>query len=400
MKILRVMGCPSYNYGSQERYLVYLSQKCRTEGHSLYIIYENIPANKNFVHDAEKAGAHFFHLEPKNWYQRRINFPPLNKLFKHWYHLFDITSIRSIQSIIKRYDIDIVHSYFSPSHYAVFSARLQDKKTVTTSGNPFIQPAKVMGKKTNFLFYLRSYLLNVFPTFFLDKQICLSKEIFDEYSFLGVPKKKLEVITPGCDTEIYNPNILTKGDFRKEYKIKDNEFIIGFTGRLEEQKNLCLLLKIFRDVSAHIPNSRLVIVGDGSLKRELINLSKDFGIFERTIFTGRKQKIKDIVIDFDVFVIPSFFEGMPSSLLEAMSLERACIVSNIDIYHEVIEDSVNGYLCSLDIKEDFVGKIIDMYNNSNQRSSIGKEARKTVVERFHINTRADKTLKLYESIMR
>lgn len=104
--------------------------------------------------------------------------------------------------------------------------------------------------------------------------------------------------------------------------------MVGNIGRLVDQKNQKYLLEIFQMVLKEIPDSILLIVGDGALRGCLEEKSKSLGIGSAVRFLGSRDDIKDLLQAMDVFVFPSLFEGLGIVLVEAQTSGLKCIVSN------------------------------------------------------------------------
>ena len=390
MNILRTMGCPSFNYGSQEKYIVELAKNCRKAGHKIFVVYENYPTNKDFLKAADEAGIAFFVVKPRRLLQRFIPKSFVLKFIKSWYDLFDFFALIRILKIIHSEKIDIVHSYFSPSLYSNFAAKLSDKKNFRTIGNPYLQPAIIQGKKIDLLFNIKCYMFYIFPISLINKMICISNQIRDEFLEWSIKSDKLEVITSGVNPDFWKPS--STMSLRNELKV-EGKYIIGFTGRLEQQKNLFFLLDYFKLVSKKIEKAVLVLIGSGSLEKLLKLRVKELKLSNKVFFMGRRHDIKSLVNDFDLFVLPSLFEGMPSSLLEAMSLEKPCLVSNIAMFKEIINSGENGLIC--ENLTSYCDATNLVYKDRALSGRLGKNARLTILDHFNASKRYQKEMQLY-----
>lgn len=147
----------------------------------------------------------------------------------------------------------------------------------------------------------------------------------------GVKKDKIVILPNGVNTGIYRsgPSL-----FKKKNGIKKG---ILFLGRLTLVKNPELLIKTFFRLNPP-PDTKLVIVGTGDLKKDLMEIYKD----PRIIFTGlveNESKKIDIIRSCDIFVLPSKYEGMSLALLEAMSSGLACIASNVGANDDLLQNA-------------------------------------------------------------
>ena len=144
----------------------------------------------------------------------------------------------------------------------------------------------------------------------------------------GKNNNRVVIIKNAIDIERFAFNLAHRNKIRQQYKITD-EFVIGHSGRLSHQKNHKFLLQIFNEILKINSKSRLLLVGDGELREELINLANDLAIQEKIIFAGNKKNVNEYYSAMDVFVLPSFFEGLSVSLLEAQCNGLHCICSDI-----------------------------------------------------------------------
>jgi len=111
------------------------------------------------------------------------------------------------------------------------------------------------------------------------------------------------------------------------FAIPKDAFVVGTIGRLEPQKNQRFLLQVFAEILRREPNAWLVMVGDGALRGELEALASALGIGHRVRFAGVRKDIPKVLDAFDVFLLPSFFEGLPLVALEAQAVGLPCLVS-------------------------------------------------------------------------
>ena len=160
-------------------------------------------------------------------------------------------------------------------------------------------------------------------------------------------------------------------------KIKFHDlFEIGYVGRLSQEKNLETLLSAFKEFQS-IANScgRLVIVGDGSAKKSLQNMTSSLEIDKYVEFTGFQTNVLPFLSDFDVFVLPSKVEGTPISLLEAMAAGKAVICSNIESLREIVEDGKAGLLFDVHNSKQLAKAMLTLYGSPELRKKLGINAK-------------------------
>lgn len=114
---------------------------------------------------------------------------------------------------------------------------------------------------------------------------------------------------------------------RKKLKIKSDDLVIGTCGRLSVEKNQKFLIEIFSKLKTKHINSKLILVGDGDRKDNLIKLAEQLGVIDDIIFTGMVDNVEYYYNAFDYFMLPSFYEGLPLVGVEAQAAGIPCIFS-------------------------------------------------------------------------
>ena len=143
-----------------------------------------------------------------------------------------------------------------------------------------------------------------------------------------VTSGKVSILPNGLDLNYYRFNEYGRKRIRDEFGIASDCFVVGHTGRFNIQKNHIFLLEVFSQFLKDNPNSKLLLVGDGSLKEHIISKIKEYGIGDSVILAGIRSDMPALYSAMDVFVFPSLYEGMPNTVIEAQSCGLKCIISN------------------------------------------------------------------------
>lgn len=138
---------------------------------------------------------------------------------------------------------------------------------------------------------------------------------------------------------------------RKELKIDYDTFVVGHIGRFNSQKNHKRIINIFNEILKKKPNSKLVLVGKGELEEEIKSQVELLGIQEKVVFLGVRSDINKLLSLFDLFLFPSFYEGMPNTVIEAQANGLPCVISNTITNEVNICDNI--YMLSLDKNDEF-----------------------------------------------
>lgn len=146
-----------------------------------------------------------------------------------------------------------------------------------------------------------------------------------KWMFQGAP---FQVLHNAIDAEryIYNSEIRLK--VRDEFKIALDTLVIGHVGRFMPQKNHSFLLDIFAELLKKCPNSKLFLIGEGDLEKEVKRKAVNLGINEKVIFAGVRSDVPALLQAMDVFVLPSLYEGLPLVMVEAQAAGLPCLISD------------------------------------------------------------------------
>ena len=153
-------------------------------------------------------------------------------------------------------------------------------------------------------------------------------------------KQKIYVLNNFVDPERFFPNPEKRQDFRKQWNIEENQFVIGFAGRLISDKGWRTLLSavsMLDDFSFFF----IVIAGEGPDKQGIITTAKNLGLEKRVKLVGRERDMPGFYNALDLFVFPTIMEGFGMAHLEALACGVTILISDI----EVLRESVNQDAC-------------------------------------------------------
>ncbi len=253
-------------------------------------------------------------------------------------------AFKSIDRLLKFQNFDVIHTHGGTAGFwgRLGAKILQRKSKIIHSYHGLhylniFQDRRVIQRLRNILFKTIDQLtLNI-----TDQIICVCLSDYEKAIAAKVASlSKTSIINYGIEANNFSQP-LDKIESRKIFDVDTTEFIFGNVGRLHEQKGHQYLLQAFAKVANC---ARLLIIGDGELKDELIKIADDLQIGDRITFLGTRSDIYEFLSAIDVFVMPSLWEGQPIALLEALAMGKPCIVSDVDGIPEIITNGVNGYL--------------------------------------------------------
>ncbi len=186
-------------------------------------------------------------------------------------------------------------------------------------------------------------------------------------------ENKSVVIGNGVNLSKYS-NLKKNTELMNNLGLSSNYFIIGNISRFDVQKNQKLIIQAAYYLIKKYPDMRFVLVGDGKTMNSMREYARDANLGEYIIFTGEVSNLEDYYSIFDVFVLPSLWEGMPYALLEAMASRKAIICSKIPNLLEVVENNRSALTIDPYDMDELFQKIIVLYKNSELREKLAENA--------------------------
>jgi len=172
--------------------------------------------------------------------------------------------------------------------------------------------------------------------------IAVSSDIARELMAHGAPPARVTTVLNGIDHRQFRRDPSRVAEARAALGLEPQHVAIGAVGRLEPQKRFDILIDAFAALHAKRPELRLVIAGDGSLRRALDEQRNSRGLRNQIILTGHVTDVIPLHHAFDLFVQSSDYEGTPNSVLEAMAMETPIVATEAGGTAELVHDGVDG----------------------------------------------------------
>ncbi len=233
---------------------------------------------------------------------------------------------------------------------------------------------------------------------FCKRIITVSHEIQNELVKSGIAESKIIVIQNAVKIA-YNEGTSTalRDNKRRLLSIKD-EFVMGYVGRLSEEKGVQFLIEAGSVLKERIKSFKIMIIGDGPRKKYLENMVREKGLEQEIIFTGFQANIEDYLPALDVFVLPSLTEGTPMALLEAMSMKIPIVATAVGGVPKVIKHGINGLLVTPCDYKEISEAILLIKNDPSLKDRLIIEAYKTIEKSFNIDEWCKKIEKEYSQL--
>jgi len=241
----------------------------------------------------------------------------------------------------------------------------------------------------NFLAKNEANLLNK-----VDKVTAVSYKIANDLSFhYGIDASKIDIMRNGVDTNFFTP---------PNSRVKREKFSILYVGRLVHLKGLIDLVKSAKYVCKECPNVSFTLIGNGALRPVLEKIVHKSGLKNNFLFLGFATRRKELVKHYQrnsIFVLPSYYEGMPTSILEAMSCKMPIVATNIPGINEIIVNGETGLLVPPRNPEKLANAIITLLNDNKLRKRMGNAGREKVEREFSWKEIAKKVIEIYTNIL-
>jgi glycosyltransferase involved in cell wall biosynthesis len=306
-----------------------------------------------------------------------------------------IKGLFKLATKISKLNIDVCHSHFQLGTLAAIILKFFGY-TKTAYRTSHIRKEWDQGKWTLILSSL--FIKRIFPKY-LDGEIGVSKAVYD-YLVNRRPgkieKAKIHLIYNGIDISLIRAmgnEPLTEEDIQLFSQSNHN---IGCVGRLAEQKGYPYIIRAMPNVISHYPDAMLYIVGDGELKSELIDLVHHLSLTRHIKFLGLRNDVPALLHQWNLFVLPSLWEGFPTVVMEAMISEVPVIATNIPGTTELVVDGETGFLVPEKDPDNLSDTIIKVFNNPDMTSQLVRNAKKHA-EKYSMQNIAKSYYQLFET---
>lgn len=281
-----------------------------------------------------------------------------------------------LMRIIKEEKIDIIHTHHRmAAFYIAIINKKKKMKFIHTAHNIFED------KKILTCFALKNATV-----------VAVGKEVKNNLvEFYKINQNQIKII--------YNA---IKG-YNKEIKIEDKILrwkekgyvTVGNIGRLSQQKGMKYYIDSINLAKSHNLKVKFFIIGDGEDRSKIENKIRELGLSDEVFLLGYREDIQNIMKQLDFIVLSSLWEGFPLTPIEAFSVSKPVIATNIPGTNEIVIDDFNGILVKAKDSKELYEAIEYLYNNTEKMKEYSMNAYKTYIEKFSYDQFVDKYLMLY-----
>jgi len=299
--------------------------------------------------------------------------------------LDSLRAVIKLVSLMKKREIDIVHSYlFRANILCRIAAKLAGVPVVISS----MRGIEVTRKYPLLLEKLTSPLVDKFTAVSEAIRIYIIQKA-------RIDPKKIVTIRNGIRLSETKVTPIE----RKEFGLSLDMAIVGVVARLAKEKGHEYLLNAARIVIKEYPKAHFLIVGDGPQREKLVELASNLGLKNHITFTGYRRDVLRVLALFDIFALATLWEGLPVVILEAMMMAKPVVATNVMGNPELVIDGVTGFLVAPRDREGLAERILKLLRDENLRKQMGGAGRRRIEEKFTIERTARETERLYEQLL-
>lgn len=296
------------------------------------------------------------------------------------------SSVRSIRGIVEELDIDVIHTHGGRQDIIALIARL---------GCPFRLVATPHGWEATSTMKSKLFdYVNKWCYLGFDAVAPLSTGLVDDLKCVPVPRRRVRLIPNAVDIDEVECAEPAPGLLPKQFNLQD--YVIGFVGRLIPGKGCSVLLQAL----GRLPPSGwcCLILGDGPLRGSLQREAADRGIAERVEFMGFRHDRLAYLKRFDAFVLPSWREGIPRTMMEAMAAGVLCIGTQIPGIEATIQPAKSGEIFPVGNANALAEILARHMNDRRPAKTLIAAARERVYDLFSARAMAASYEELYREL--
>ena len=309
-----------------------------------------------------------------------------------------VKGFTQLLKIARREKIDLINSHGK-------GAGLYARKIGFILGIPVVHTIHgIHYSKTNpvsrNLYLLSEKILSLFTKFVVSVSPSQEKEGLK----LGIfPKRKSRVVVNGIGT----PKVISwdsgSGSFRQKLWLRPEDFVVAMAARFDppgvRHKGHERFIKLIPDLVKAVPNLRVIFAGAGECEKDMKKLARELGVSDNTIFLGERNDVPKILQSVDAFVLPSYHEGLPLSVLEASAAGLPVVGSNVVGIKDAVRNGETGFLVDFDKATQVSEAFAKLAKSPALRRRMGGQGRSFAEKNFSMGKFVDSTLKVYRQAL-
>jgi len=237
---------------------------------------------------------------------------------------------------------------------------------------------------------------------YANQLITVSNALKIEAEKIAIPKREIQVIYNGCNIKKFTLNIESRITIRKQLNIPADHIILIFIGHLIIEKGIRELIESFIALSLKNQNLHLIIIGDGPEKYFLAQRIFQAKLQKKCHLIGQQlhDKIPDLLNASDILILPTYNEGLPNVIMEAMACSLPVITTRVGGIPEIVKNGKTGILINKKDALSLRGSILKLIQNKQERVKMGVNGRKIIEQKFTQEQGAKRIEEIYEKFIK
>jgi glycosyltransferase involved in cell wall biosynthesis len=297
----------------------------------------------------------------------------------------DVSTLRRLRALVKATRAHVLHSHGYKSNLYALAVKGSSRVPIVSTCHNWTNQTRA----------LRVYgMLDRLALRRFQRVFCVSAAVRLKLLNSGLSERTVHLVENGVPVSDFSDAQPSLVDMGSEEGPR-----IGMIGRLVEQKGFHLVLNAAPQILKQFPKARFIIVGDGPYREELTSLSRRLGIESSVRFLGQREDMPGIYRSLDVFVLPSFNEGMPVTLLEAMAAGIPSIATRVGAVPSVIDDRRTGLLVEQGRVEPLQSALVELLNAPQLQLTLGGNGQAWVRAQASIERTAHRYAEHYRDLL-
>ena len=343
--------------------------------------------------------------------KNKIEIIPITPIEKPGLKLFSFNhkAMKKIEEIYNNQNIDILH--FTYDFYKITIKREKiSVPIIATLHHPWSAERRFIKAKIPHFrptYFRRLVVLSHFAKMSkgicenADKLIAISKYTAQSYiSEFHVPSDKIEIIPNAVDTNKFHPEV--EGyEIRKKLELKEKDHVVLFVGRLDCNKGIEYLLRSFSRINEEVSDAKLLIVGEGPVKRYIHTFTSKYPFKNSIIHVGHvsEEDLPKFYAASDLVVLPSLMEGFGITLLEAMASGKPCVATRAGGVEDAVINGETGLVVPPADSYSLYHAIRTLLTDDKRSKGFGIAGRKRAENYFTWDKVAKHTVEVYKKVM-
>jgi len=211
---------------------------------------------------------------------------------------------------------------------------------------------------------------------------------------VGIDPRQVHFLPNGVDTDRFRPQRVRTGALRTRFGVAPETPLVGFVGRLSIEKGPDLFLRMALAVRAQHPPAEFILVGEGTMLKQLQTFAKRFGIADAVHFAGNQADMPAVFNELDVVVSSSLSEAMPLAVMEAMASGLPVVACKVGGIPDLVAHGVTGWLVDESDYETLATRVVDLLEDAELRLAAGRAARERAAARMGLDQSVETTMRL------